>query len=651
MTIEHALAECRRYLLAGRCAEADLIARQVLTAQPDHFDALFLLGASSFQQGRLNEAIAFLRRSISVRPDYAQAGTLLGNVLYAAGDAAQAAAEYHRVLTHRPDHADAHTNLGNLLKLQGRESEAIEFYRRALALRGDHPDACNNLGVLLAGQGRHQEAANYYNRAIACRPQFAEAYRNLANSQRSLAQHDEARASCLRALALRPDYPEAYESLANLHLECGEIDAAITNDRLAVQLQPDSPSAMSRLLVHLYLHPGYSLEQIAGEHALFEQKHARPLRRTGPHANPPLLGRRLKIGYVSPDFKDHPTSYFSSSLLSHHDSARFEVFCYSSVVKPDAVTAQLRGLASTWRDISTLSDESAAQRVESDGIDILVDLALHATGGRPLLFARKPAPVQVAWLGYPGTTGLSAMDYRLSDPYVDPPAVTDQAYVETSIRLPHTSLCYTPPAADIAAGRIVADGGVVTFGCLNNFCKVNDVVLRLFAGVLSAAGESRLLLAAPAGVPRRRVLQAMRAANIDEHRIEFVDHQPTWRHLMEQYRRIDIALDTYPWNGHTTSIESLWMGVPVVTLCGQTPVSRAGLCYLSNLGLQDLVATTTTQYVQIASCLAADASRRFKLRETLRARLQESPIMDGRSFARSVESEFTQMWRCWCESR
>jgi len=339
---------------------------------------------------------------------------------------------------------------------------------------------------------------------------------------------------------------------------------------------------------------------------------------------------------------------FLLPLFRGHDRRQFEVTCYAQLAHPDKTTQEMQVCVQHWRKIAGISDAAVADMIRADGIDILVDLKLHTGGNRLLVFAHKPAPVQVTWLGYPGTTGLETIDYRLTDPHLDPPGLDDACYSEQSIRLPNTFWCYDPLTAEPAVNALpCAPSGFVTFGCLNNFCKVNDAVLSLWAKVLSAVRGSRLMLMAPEGSSRRRVLDRLGADGFGPERVEFVARQPRVEYL-RAYHRLDIALDTFPYNGHTTSLDSFWMGVPVVTLAGETAVGRAGASQLNNLGLAELIARSPEQFVQIAADLAHDAARLTELRSTLRSRMQSSPLMDQVSFARDVEAAYRSMWRDWC---
>jgi predicted O-linked N-acetylglucosamine transferase (SPINDLY family) len=400
------------------------------------------------------------------------------------------------------------------------------------------------------------------------------------------------------------------------------------------------------------LHPGYDGRSIAEEYRRWNGQHAEPLRKfIEPHTNNRDPDRRLRIGYVSPDFRDHVVGRNLLPLFRQHDRRHFEITCYAQTPRRDAMTSQFQQYSDRWRNIVGLSDEQVANQIRQDEIDILVDLALHTSGNRLLVFARKPAPVQVTFAGYPSSTGLSAIDYRLSDPYLDPIGMDESIYSEQTIRLPDSFWCYDPlDCRDIPVNPLPAlDSGVVTFGCLNNFCKVNDDVLALWAKVLRQVDNSRLLYLAPLGSCRARTLERLREEGLDPRRVEFVGRQSR-REYLETYHRIDLGLDTFPYSGHTTSLDSLWMGVPVVTLVGNRAVARAGWCQLSNLGLGELAGQSPEQYVQIAVELAKDLPRLEQLRSTLRRRMEQSPLMDAAKFARNIEAAYREMWHNWCKT-
>jgi predicted O-linked N-acetylglucosamine transferase (SPINDLY family) len=636
-------------LLQGRFAEAAEGYRRALQLGPNPAEVHTNLGVALARLGRLEEAAASYRRAVELRPDYAEAHSNLGNALQGQGKLEEAVASYRRALQLRPGYAKAHTNLGSALQKQGKLEEAAASHRRALQLRPDFAGAHNNLGSALAELGRPAEAAACCRRAVELRPDYAGAHNNLGSVLVDLGRLEEAAACHRRAVELQPDFADAHTNLGYALGEQGQIEEAITCYRRALHLKPDDPRVHSNLLFLLYFHPGYDARTIYAEHLHWNQRYAGPLAKSSPpHPNDRSPDRRLRIGYVSPDFRDHVDSYFTVPLLSNHDHGRFEIFCYAQVARPDAVTERLRGYADVWRDIVGLTDPQVADLVRHDRIDILVDLKLHTADNRLLVFARKPAPVQVAWLSYPGTTGLSAMDYRLTDPYLDPPGLFDDAYSEESLRLPDTFWCYDPLTDRPPVNPLPALGsGGITFGCLNTFRKVNDGCLALWAGALRAVPGSRLLMTAPPGPARDRALAVLEREGVVAARVAFVDKRPRPEYL-GLYHRIDLCLDTLPYNGGTTSLDALWMGVPTLTMPGRTAVGRAGVCLLQNLGLPELIAAGPEDFARIAAEWAADLPRLSQLRATLRDRLEDSPLMDAPRFARNVEAACRLMWQRWC---
>jgi predicted O-linked N-acetylglucosamine transferase (SPINDLY family) len=532
----------------------------------------------------------------------------------------------------------------------GRLAEAEAIYRQVLAQRPNHADALHGLGELAGQTGWLDQAVNLIRRAIAICSTNASYYNDLGKFLKDQGQLDQAIASYRQAIRLKSDYPIAHSNLGSALACVGQLDEAIAAYRQALRIEPDYASAASNLIYIAQFHPGYDAKMIYEENLRWNQQYAEPLKKfIQPHTNNREPDRRLRIGYVSPDFREHCQSFFTIPLLSNHNREAFEVFCYADLRRPDAITERIRGYAQVWRSILGTTDAEVARTIREDRIDLLVDLTMHMARGRPLVFARKPAPVQAAWLAYPGTTGLSAMDYRLTDPYLDPPGLNDQFYSETSIRLPDSFWCYDPLVTELLVNPLPAQtNGHVTFGCLNNFCKVNEPVLRLWAQVLKTIPGSRFMLYCPEGSHRQPLLEMLQRDGISPDRIELIARRPRLQYL-ELYHRIDVGLDTFPYNGHTTSLDSYWMGVPVVTLVGRMVVGRAGLSQLSNLGLPELIARTPQQYVRIVADLAGNLPRLAELRRTLRARMQASPLMDAPRFARNIESAYRRMWRNWCE--
>jgi len=650
MTLQQQLESGLSHHQAGRLAEAERIYRQILAHQPDHADALHLLGTLALQAGRLDEAVELIRRAIAICSTNAFYHSNLGKALKAAGQLDEAIASYRQAIRLKPDLAEVHSNLGIALKDNKQLGEAIASYGRAIRLKPDLAEAHNNLANALRDNEQLDEAIASYRQAIRLKPDLAVMHCNLGTVLKDTGKFDEAIASYRQAIGLDPDYAEAHNNLGNALEEIGKLDEAIAAYQRAIGIRPDYVLAASNVIYIVQFHPSYDAKMIYEEHRRWNQQHAAPLRKLiQPHANDRNPDRRLRIGYVSPHFRRHCQSFFTIPLLSNHDGEAFEIVCYADVRRPDAVTERIRGCAQVWRSILGMTDAEVARKIREDRIDILLDLTMHMANGRPLIFARKPAPVQVAWLAYPGTTGLSAMDYRLTDPHLDPPGSNDQFYSETSIRLPDTFWCYDPLATEVAVNPLPAQtDGHVTFGCLNNFRKVNEQVLRLWAQVLKTVDRSRLMMLCPEGSHRQTLLDILQREGINPDRIELIARRPHHQYL-ELYHHIDAGLDSFPYSGHTTSLDSYWMGVPVITQVGQTVVGRAGLSQLTNLGLPELVAQTPEQYVQIATEVARNLPRLAELRRTLRARMQASPLMDSPRFARNVEAVYRQMWRTWCE--
>jgi predicted O-linked N-acetylglucosamine transferase (SPINDLY family) len=636
--------------LQGKPDDAVASYRRALGLRPDSAVVHCDLGVVLQEQGRLDEAIACYRRAIELQPGSVQAFFNLGTALKTAGDLDGSIACYRQALALRPTYTEALCNLGNALKDQGKLDEAISCYQRAIQTAPNYAEAYNNLAGVLQQQGKLKEAVAWYQGALLLSPNLAEAHSNLGTVFREQGWPDDAVAAHRRALELRPDYAEAWNHMGTALKDKADLDGAIECYSRALALRPDFLSVHSNLLFAMQFSERFDAAAIGEESHRFDQLHTKPLARLiQPHANDRSPDRRLRIGYVSPDFCDHCQAFFTMPLLGAHDRKQFEIFCYADVVRPDAMTERIAARADHWRDIMGLSPQRAADLVREDRIDVLVDLTMHMNRHHLSLFARKPAPVQVCWLAYPGTTGLSAIDYRLTDPYLDPSGLFDSFYAEQSIRLPETFWCYDPLASEPAVNALPAlENGYVTFGSLNNFCKVNDTTLKLWAGVLKVVDRSRLVLLADEGSHRKRILDAFEQHSIERERITFFARHPRQQYLA-LYHGIDLGLDTLPYNGHTTSLDAYWMGVPVVTLVGPTVVGRAGLSQLTNLGLRDLVAETPEQCVTIACEAARDLDRLSSLRQTLRAKMQGSPLMDATRFARGMEQAYRTMWQRWCK--
>jgi protein O-GlcNAc transferase len=631
------------------------VLRQAIALRADYAEAHHNLGVALNGVGMLDEAISAWRRAIELQPGDPTFHQMLGDALRENGQFDEAIRAYRAAVAVRPHYAAAHHNLGLALKETGKWDEAVAAYHRAIACDPNFAEPHNNLGVLLTEIGRLDEAIAACRRAIELRPHFAAAHGNLGNALKSKGQLDEAIDAYRQAIALSADPAGGYNNLGVALQERGQLDEAMSAYQQALALRPDVAHFGSNLVFCMLHSAAHDAVATAEEHRRWSRRHAESLPRSvQPFSNQRRTAVRLRIGYVSPDFRDHPVGRFLLPLLAHHDTGAFEIFCYSNRRKSDAVTERLRAAANHWREIEGLSDQRAADQIRADGIDILVDLAGHTLGNRLLIFARKPAPVQVTYLGYPGTTGLSAIDYRLTDGFADPPGLTERFHSEKLQRLPQTSWCFAETAnVSAVAPPPLVRNGFVTFGSFNSFGKVTAPMLEGWGEILREVPRSRLLLKAAAlgsASARDRVRGMLLAQGIEVDRLDLRGLQPDHATHLALYREMDIALDTFPYHGTTTTCEALWMGVPVITLAGQTHISRVGLSLLSNIGLQSLVAHTPDEYVRLAAALAEDHDRVKALRFGLRERVRTSPLMDAPQFARNVEAAYRQMWRAWCEA-
>ncbi|PWC40446.1 tetratricopeptide repeat protein [Azospirillum sp. TSO35-2] len=621
-------------------------------------------------------------------PGAASAEAAFGQALtlHRAGRTAEAEAGYRAVLTADPGHPNANNNLAIILRARGDWEEALGCYRRALTRNATDPFVHSNHGCLLLDMGRAAEAEAALRTAITLKPDYAEAHFNLANILRNRGDRDGAKAGYGEALRLKPNMAEALCNLGDLHKgavelsragecfvaalkanpasaeawnnlgetlkEMGRIEEAIAVFQKGLEAHPNHALMHSNLLLALHYTPAVPAETIFKAHAVWGQRHTDPLLPAGkPHANPRDPDRRLRVGYVSPDFCAHSVAFFAEPLIRAHDRSGFEVFCYHAATRTDVVTERLKGLASGWRSLVGVDDARAAALIEQDGIDILVDLTGHTAGNRLTLFARKPAPVQVTWLGYPDTTGMRAIDWRLSDAIADPEGVADRLSVERIVRLPHGFHSYRPPV-DVAppAEPPSRANGHITFGSFNNTSKVTAEVVRVWSEILTRVPGSRLIIkSAQMGdkETRNRYRNSFVQHGIAAGRIDLLARIHAADGHLRAYDRIDIALDPFPYNGTTTTCEALWMGVPVVTVAGNTHVSRVGASLLTHCGLTDLIAADEAGYIATAVDLAGDPERLSALRRSMRDRLDAAPLTDYQGFARGVEAAYRTMWRDW----
>lgn len=631
----------------GRSEEAEAGYLRALQLNPQMAKAHNNLSRTLLALGRPQEAEASSRLAVQMEPGNESAHNNLGNALRQLGRLEEAEQCYLQALRLKPDFGGAHNNLGVTQHDLGRLEEAQASYRQALAINADDAEAWNNLGVTLRDMGQWAVAEACHQRAIHIDPKDARAYSNLGAVLNDMGRLDESTACYREALRLQPNLAQAHSNLGNTLKDLGELELAEASYRRALRDQPDLVNTYANLLFTLNYHPDKSAEEIFATYLEYDKQVGLPRRALWrPHGNDRTPDRRLKVGYMSPDFKRHSCQYFLEPLLARHDKARVEVYAYAELATEDAVTGRYKGYVDHWLSTRGMGDDALAERIRADGIDILVDLAGHTKGNRLPVFARKPAPVSLSWLGFGYTTGLSAIDYFLTDrPTVPEGAQT--LFSETPWRLPGPALTYRPaagmgevsPLPALAAGR-------VTFGTLTRAVRINHRVVRAWSEILRRVAGSRLVINS-ADFRSDKAIEALAQRFVEQgiarDRLAIGHQSPPWDVL----RGVDIGLDCFPHNSGTTLFESLYMGVPFVSLAGRPSVGTLGSAILHGLGRTDWLAHSEAQYVDTAVSLAGDLAALARTREHLRGDMQRSPLMDEVGFAARVETAYGQMWQAW----
>lgn len=609
--------------------------------------AIVKQGHAADERGDFEGAERFYRAAVAADPACADAHMNLGNALNGRGERSAAIACYERAVALDPQHASAHYNLGLALINEGSPARVEQLFRTALRLRASFPQAWFGLALVQEETGDPNGAMESYHKAVLLQPDYAEAHAGLGLLYKTHGQLGAAIGSLRKALALRPDFAEATGDLGNALLEQGELDAAIAAYRKALALKPDHVGGYGNLLFTLNYHPDLSAEEIFGAYRDFDRQFATPHRSDWrEHPNDRNAARRLKIGYVSPDYCMHPVRHFLEPLLANHDKQSFEIFAYSQTLKEDHVTERYKRLVDHWLVTRQLNDDALANRIRADGIDILVDLAGHTAHNRLVAFARKPAPVSLSWLGFGYTTGVSAIDYLMTDD-ASVPEGSENLFAEAPWRLAAPCYAYRPAEGMGDVNELpAATHGFVTFGTLTRSVRINHRTIRVWSVLLKRVPGSRLLVDSRnyLDAEMRDALAAKFAAHgIPRDRLELGAHSPPWDVL----RGIDIGLDCFPHNSGTTLFETLYMGIPFVTLAGRPSVGRLGSSILRGIDHAEWIADSEEEYVQKVVALASDLPRLAQLRSNLRAEIQASALMDEAGFAQKVEAAYREMFARW----
>ena len=609
-------------------------------------DALIEQGNALEDAGDLPQAQGLYRQAVAKAPGHARAHLNLGIALAALGDADGAAGAYERVLAIDPAHAFGNYNYARLMLLRGEPDRAEKLVAAALRSRPEFPQALMVQSAVFDTQGRREFAIASLQAALRLQPDDPGNWFNLGSLLRRQERPDEAEDALRHSLAGDPDNGATLSALAIVLRDQGFANEALEALEKAAALGPLSWHGRSfELLLTLYS-DRLSAREIFERHARFgaDLEQAFPVRFQ--HAGGPIeAGRRLRVGYLSSDLQLHPVSFFLLPALEHHDRTRVEVTCYSFVRGGgDVMTQRLRAASEHWRDVAELSDAAIADTIHADGIDVLVDLCGHTGEPRLPVFAQRPAPVQVSWLGYLNTTGLTRIDHRLTDRRADPPELAQSQHTERLQLLPNSLWAYRPLANEaITPGAPFERNGHLTFGSFNAALKVTPAMCRRWAQLLARVPDSRLLVAnSKSGRKREAILREIEAAGVARDRVEFTERIALEKYLA-LYNRVDIALDCYPYGGGTTSLDALYMGTPVAATFGPTSVSRSAASVLAELGMDDWIAPDIDGLVDLVVARAADRDALRALRRDLRARLQASPLMDVPRFARDLEAAYRDM--------
>ena len=598
---------------AGRYIDTEKLSLLIIHEFPDHQFVWKVLSVVLKRTGRLSESLEASQKSVQLDPE----------------------------------DSEAHYNLGIILTALGRLKEAETSYRKAITLKDNYAEAHNNLGIILKTLGRLNEAEKSYKKAITLKDNYAEAHFNLGNLQKVLERLNEAKSSYRKAITLKDNYAEAHNNLGVLLQDLGRLEEAIICYDNAIELNVDFLEAYNNKNCCINYSSLWSPLSIYKEHLKFEKQFGGLKAELPPSKHVKKnFGERLRIGYVSADLRKHSVAYFFEPLLKNHNDNLVETFCYYNNVVVDATTKRLMAASDHWRSIVDIPDLDVFNLIKNDKIDILVDLSGHTRKNRLLVFVRKPAPIQVNWLGYVNTSGISSIDYRFTDIIADPIGESDKLHSEALWRLPNGFQCYQGNEKVVAGLELPHERkGHITFGSFNHPQKLTQQVIKTWSKILHAVPKSHLLLKGfQLNLNKAYYLEFFKKEGIAEDRIKIYGRLPATDDHLNLYNKIDIGLDTFPFNGGTTTCEALWMGVPVITYIGDSFVGRLSASILSNVGLVDFIAQDIEAYIQIAVKMASNTNYLKELRKVLRERMKGASLCDGHSFAKDVENAYQDMW-------
>jgi len=654
--IEACIARAGTLLRLGRLDEAEalLLTKQERVSADDRI--LSLLAGVAHARGQFDKAVSFMTQAIALNPSMPGHYSNLGNLYKFLNRDAEAIHCFEKILSLQPENIHILLQLADCSTRIGRIQNAIDYYKKTLLIDSGVPEIHCAIACVYLKAGQYDAAVCSFEEACRLRSDYGEAYHGLGDVFRLTGHFEKALTFYKRAL----DHPASLD-IASIHSNIGtckqyigDIRGALNAFNDAVRSSPDRYELYTNMLMALNYSDEHEPDGVFDAHSRFQACYADKFSSsTVSYSSNKNPERKLKVAYVSSNLYDHSVAHFIAPVLDHHDSEHYEVHVYQDNEKDDAITRGLRAMSQYWTAVAGISDEELFQQIRDDDIDILVDLNGHTADNRLLVFARKPSPVQVSWIGYPNTTGLSSMDYRITDAIADPPGLTEHLHTERLVRLPDVFSCFRPAdPCPVIAEPPVLEKGYITFGSFNNFAKLTPSVLELWGRLLNKYRDSHLLLKDKlfhSKEIRNRVADYFYRAGIEVSRIDLMSSDASKYEHLARYAQMDIALDPFPYNGTTTTCEALYMGVPVITLAGKAHAGRVGASFLSTVGLGEYVAKSTGQYLDLAIELAADIARLRKIRSTMRKRLISSPLFEADVFTRNLELTYRNMWREYCQ--
>ncbi len=638
--------------MEGEYTEALALSQKMTRDFPNFGFGFKILGSLLKKLGRIQDALIAMEKSVELTPNDAEAYFNLGNTLKELGKLSEAEACYRKAVEIKPDYVDAYFHLGNTQYEIGKILESGISYRKTIELKPEYVIAYSNLGSVLKQLGKLSEAEACYRKAVEIKPDYAEAYSNLGVTLQELGKVTEAETSCRKAIELKPDYAEAYYNLGNTLQELGKLTEAETSFCKAIELNPDFIYAYNNLLLGLNYNSELDTAYYIQWATKFGEMVSKKVDQKFTDHNMILKGAKLKVGFVSGDFRNHSVGYFLENFLSHLSG--IELVAYHSSHEEDALTNRIKPYFSKWIPIHGKNDKEVADIIYSDNINILIDLSGHTKNNRLAMFAYKPAPLQISWLGYSASTGVAEMDYYVGDNYVARKE-EESSFTEKIYRLPNCYLCFSPPydAPDIDTLPAIKNG-FITFGCFNNLNKINNEVIALWSEILINIPSSKLFLKSKQLNDQKvqdTLYQNFEQYGINRDKLILDSYSPTRKELLATYNKIDIALDPFPYTGTTTSVEALYMGVPVLTLKGDKFISNVGESIMHNIKMSDWIAKNKDEYVKKAKDFSFNILHLAEIRAKLRDKSLNSPLFDGQGFANDFQDGLMKMWEMYLSDK